>query len=278
MVQDSTGPTEMEELLPPVQKASPAPMDEWYANASDLLKFTVITAMPMRSTVTTLWHHALRSQLHKNWEHIVLEYGGTESKAVWHAGNSSTKSGNAIVPMYSKTEALNKALSLGSGDIIAFLPLNCVYKDKHVLSRVAQRMIDPEIDLVYGDVECVIGGNSVKTFKAGKAGIAPQLLLKNGMLPSDECVFVRSDWWQFVGGLDSRLQHVAETARILDFLAQPGLQVDYIEEVLVTSTRNIDSSSNHFSRVREEVSEFSKRKLLGAYLMHKSRQQKLGFT
>ncbi len=274
MAQSSTRPMEMDELLPPVQIAAPKPPTEWNGNAGALLKFTIITAMPLQSPISTFWHHALKTQTHQNWEHIVLEYGGTDSKAMWHAGYSRSHCAKPIVPLYSKTEALNKGLSLGTGDIIAFLPLSCVYKHKDVLSKVAQRMVNPEVDLVYGDVECVTRGKSTRVLKAGAAGASSRQLLGNGMLPFEECVFVRSDWWQFFGGLDTSFQHAAGTARLLDLLTQPGLRIDYLDEVLVRSVRKSDASNSNLVRMREDVIAFSKRKLLGTYLTHRSLQQR----
>lgn len=245
-----------------------------FVNASKLLKFSIITAIPLQSPIPTFWQHSLKSQRHANWEHIVLEYGGTSSKAMWHAGYCPTQVGKPVEPLYSKTEAINKGLSLAVGDIIAFLPLNCVYRNEEVLLKVAERMQDPEVDMVYGDLECVSRGNVRRHVKAGVTGISSNDMLRNGLLPFEECVFVRRDWWQFFGGLETSYQHSAGVARMLDLLAQPGFHVDYMDEVLVRTTRKAETNTTSLSRLLEEVTAFSKRNLLGVYLTHRNLHQR----
>lgn len=243
-------------------------------NPAKLLKFSLITAIPPHSPIPTFLQYSLKSQRHSNWEHIVLEYGGTSSKAMWHAGFFPTQVGKPVEPLYSKTEAINKGLSLAVGDIIAFLPRNSVYTNSDVLMKVAERMSDPEVDMVYGNLECVSRGNVRRRIKAGVPGVSSTNMLMNGLLPYEGCVFIRRDWWQFFGGLETSYQHSAGVARLLDLLAQPGFHAEYLDEVLIRSTRKTDTNTTSLSRLLEEVTVFSKRKLLGVYLTHRSLQQR----
>lgn len=239
-----------------------------------LLKFTIITAIPLHASIPTFWHHPLKNQRYRNWEHIVLEYGGTRSKAMWHSGLSPTHVSKPIDPLYSKTEALNKGLGLATGDVITFFPLNSSYRHADVLSKVAERMENHEVDLVYGDMECISKGNAKRLLKAGLPGLSGQEMLKGGMLPFDECFFVRRDWWQFFGGLDTNYQHSAGTARMLDFFTQPGLQVAYLDEALIRIAQPSNNNGSNLSRMLEEVTAFSKRKLLATYLTSRGLQQR----
>lgn len=244
------------------------------ADTSGLLKFSIVTAIPRQSPMPTFWQHSLKAQRHTNWEHIVLEYGGTSSKAMWHAGHCPDQVLKPVEPLYSRTEALNKGLALASGDIIAFLPLNSVYKHEDVFLRVAERMQDPEVDLVYGNLECVSSGGARRMIKAGAPGICGKEMLRTGLLPHEECVFIRRDWWQFFGGFETTYQHCAGVARLLDLLTQPGLEVDYMDEVLVQSARRSEAGSSSLSRLLEEVNAFSRRNLLGVYLTYRSWRQR----
>jgi len=243
-------------------------------DTSNLLKFTIITAIPLHSPIPTFWQNSLKSQNYRNWEHIVLEFGGTSSTAFWNSGYHPTQVGKAIAPLYSKTEALNKGLSLAKGDIIAFLPLQCTYKHERVLTKVAELMLDPEIDLVYGNLEYHSRGKVRRVIKPGLPGRSCLEMLKNGHLPLEECVFVRREWWQFFGGLETSYHHSAGMARLLDIVTQPGLQTAYIDEVMIRSHRKTDASNTSLSRLLEEVTVFSKRNLLGVYLTNRSLHQR----
>lgn len=240
----------------------------------NMLKFTVITAIPPQCSIPTFWHHALKTQTYSNWEHIALEFGGIHSKATWNSGSHRTHVSKPTDPIYSRTEAINKGLSLASGDIIAFLPLNCTYKHEGVLSKVAECMLNPEVDLVYGNLECVSKTSAARVLKPGIEGISCQEMLQNGLLPFEECVFVRRDWWQFFGGLETSYQHSAGMARLLDLLSQPGLQARYLDETLIRSHRKADSNNANLARLLEDVTIFSKRKLLATYLTHRSLHQR----
>lgn len=244
------------------------------ADLSNVLKFTVITAIPPQCSIPTFWHHALKTQTYRNWEHIALEFGGINSKATWNSGSHRTHVSKPTDPIYSRTEAINKGLSLALGDVIAFLPLNCTYKHEGVLSKVAECMLDPEVDLVFGNLECVSRNSAARVMKPGIAGLSCLEMLQNGLLPFEECVFVRRDWWQFFGGLETSYQYSAGMARLLDLLSQPGLQARYLDEVLIRSHRKAESNSTNLARLLEDVTIFSKRKRLATYLTHRSLYQR----
>lgn len=242
---------------------------------SPLLKFSIITAVPLQTRLKSVWKHSLQMQKHRNWEHTVLEYGGPQSRATWSSGLYSETTVKPTAPLYSRTEALNKGLELASGDVISFLHPHCTFRHNEVLEQVAQIMEDPELDLVYGNVECFGRTGGLKLMKAGNtASLIPGDAVKTGQLPHEECLFVRRDWWDYLGGLETSYQHSAGTARILDLFAQPGLHVGYIDNAMMSCQRARESNAFNVQRWLDEIRVFSKRKLLFQYITTKGLRQR----
>lgn len=231
------------------------------------LKFTTVAAVPSAQALASDWLASIRSQRHKHWEAILVECGQGTGKVQWWTDTNPRGLTKEIKLPSSKTDALNLALSMATGDVIAFLPCDCTYADDRVYERVAQCMEDAEVDWVCADVE--LRSPNGRTTTKCPVTIHGNPLNSNGirLLPNEECLFVRQDWWRFFGGLDTSYRHGAGLARTLDLVLQPGIQMKYINEVLVKSkSESTRKESAAVARMLEEFRIYSSRGMLITHL------------
>lgn len=236
-----------------------------------LIKFTTIAAVSTGSAQADKWLASIKGQQHKNWEAILVEYGQGAGRVLCWSSHSAKPIHKAIKLPSSKNDALNIGLSMACGDVICLLPCHCEYKDALVFAKVAQCMEEPELDLVCGDIE--FKKPSGELVVSSPTTMDGRFNDRSGqfLLPHEECLFVRQDWWRFFGGLETSYPRSALLARALDMVSQPGMQTRYLNEVLVASNEIEPSiAALSPSQLLEEIRIFSRRGLLLSYLKGKS--------
>ena len=231
------------------------------------LKFTTIAAVSSGQSMASDWLASIKSQSHKHWEAILVEYGHGTGRVLWWTSANPRGLTKEIKLPSSKNDALNLGLSVATGDVIAFLPCDCTYADDRVFERVAQCMDDAEVDWVCADVE--LRAPYGRTMTKSPVTIHGNPLNSSGtrLLPVEECLFVRQDWWRFFGGFDTSYRRGAGLARTLDLVLQPGIQMKYINEVLVKSKSAVARRGPMaVAEMLEELRIYSSRGMLITYL------------
>lgn len=129
--------------------------------------------------------------------------------------------------------ALNKGLSLASGDVVGFLHADDFYADPEVLTRVAEAFADDSVDAVYGDLVYVNKSDPDKVIRYWKAGHFEFSKLARGWMPPHPTFYVRRTVYERFGGFDTSFHIAADYDCMLRMLSQANLNVRYIPEVLV---------------------------------------------
>ena len=130
-------------------------------------------------------------------------------------------------------DALNKGISMATGDIIGILHSDDLYAKPDTLSKVMGQFQDETVDAVYGDALFFAGrdpGNVMRKFTSAGFNVG---MLPFGVLPAHTTLFVRKKVFDKFGlyNVDFKISGDAEfMARI--FLA-PCFKSRYLKEVLV---------------------------------------------
>jgi glycosyltransferase involved in cell wall biosynthesis len=130
-------------------------------------------------------------------------------------------------------DAMNKGISIATGDVIAILNSDDVYSSNHVISQVARVFEDDRVQVCYGDLQYVnsIGGNKiVRTWKSGNFS---NKSFYWGWMPPHPSFFVRKRVYEKVGQFDTRLKSAADYEMMLRILLKYQMVARYIPEVLV---------------------------------------------
>lgn len=199
-----------------------------------MVKLTIIAFSFTGQKGADTWLRSIKAQRYRCWEAIHIESFGDIGKISTCHGDRRKPNIKEVKPPSSRNDALNMGIAMATGDVICLLPIHCAFKTADVLGMVAQIMEDPEVDLVCGNIEI--------SKAAGKTGLITPVTLpdlnhqRNGgeLIPQPGCLFVRADWWHYFGGLETCYRRSAEFARVMDLIAQPGIEIRHVDEVLVT--------------------------------------------
>ena len=116
------------------------------------MKLSIITASYNCKVTISDCINSLYNQCFTEYEHIIFD--GQSSDGTLDVLNTILNSNSILISEndHGVYDALNKGLSVASGDVIGFLHSDDVYYDNNILSKVANAFSDPAVQAVYGDL------------------------------------------------------------------------------------------------------------------------------
>lgn len=130
-------------------------------------------------------------------------------------------------------DALNKGISLSSGEVIGFLHADDVFAHDRVLERIAERFADPTVQASYGDLVYVARGDTARVVRYWRSRPYSARALRWGWMPPHPTFYLRRSWYERVGGFDTSYRIAADYEHMLRVLRALDGQVAYLPEVLV---------------------------------------------
>jgi len=130
-------------------------------------------------------------------------------------------------------DAMNKGLRLVTGDIVAFLNADDVYKSNTLIERVVRIFAAEPIEALYGNVEffdAVDPDGVVRTYDSSR--FSPDKL-SSGWMPAHPSLFLRRSVFDRHGGYDPKYRIAGDFDLIARIFMQPGFRFKYCNEVFV---------------------------------------------
>jgi glycosyltransferase involved in cell wall biosynthesis len=197
------------------------------------LRTTVITVC--RNSAATI-EDAIRSvasQTHPDIEHIVIDGASTDGTLDLIERHRDRIAKVVSEPDRGIYDAMNKGVSIASGDVICFLNSDDVYANSAVISNVVDCLERNNLDVVYGDVEF---------FKDETPGIALRRYRSNrfrpdriawGWMPAHPALFVRRHVFDQYGGFRINYRIAGDFEFVARVFHRDTLRYCYLPEVLV---------------------------------------------
>lgn len=146
--------------------------------------------------------------------------------------------------------ALNKGITLATGDVVAILHADDFYADKSVISRVMQAFQMHAVDTVYSDLQYVDRYHSDKIIRNWKAGNYDPALFLKGWMPPHPAFFIRKKCYDTFGNFNTLLKSSADYELMLRMLYKYKCSAFYIPEVLVKMRVGGQSNKSLGNRIR----------------------------
>lgn len=198
------------------------------------IKISVVTATWNCASTISDCLDSVANQTYPHREHIVIDgvsRDGTINVLQAHCGQLAVLLSEPDKGIY---DALNKGIALSSGDVVGFLHADDLYAHNDVLAHVAAAFeADPAICAVYGDLQYVRKQNVSEVVRYWRSSIFTPKRLSWGWMPPHPTLYVRREWYERIGGLDTRYRIAADYYSILQLFNQPGFEATYLPEVLV---------------------------------------------
>ncbi|TAL63220.1 MAG: glycosyltransferase [Bacteroidetes bacterium] len=129
--------------------------------------------------------------------------------------------------------AVNKGISLATGDAVGILNSDDVYADNRVISRVVKEFQLTKTDCIYGDLQYISRDKPEKVIRRWKSkSYHPTLFLK-GWMPPHPTFFVKRSCYHEFGNFNTSFSISADYELMLRFLYKHKATASYIDKVLV---------------------------------------------
>ena len=197
------------------------------------MKIVVITVCYNSDQTIAHTLRSVREQTHRNIEHIVVDGGSTDNTLAVVAAE-----GSHVAKLISEKDngiydAMNKGIQLATGDVVAFLNADDLYKDADVLAQVAQVMQTEQLDALYGDVEFFRAGQQDDIVRRYNSGRFTADRLGWGWMPAHPALFVRRALFERYGMFRTDYRIAGDFEFIARVFKHPELRHRHLPKSLV---------------------------------------------
>ena len=197
---------------------------------------------PTISVVTATWNcdqtvkeclASVSAQTYPHREHVVVDGSSTDSTMAILTAHALQLAVLKSEPDAGIYDALNKGIALARGDVVGFLHADDLYANPNVLAQIAKAFEDPAVCAVYGDLQYVSKVNTAHVVRQWRSSAFTPNGLAWGWMPAHPTLYVRREWYERIGGFDTRYRIAADYLSILQMFSQSDFKSIYLPEVLV---------------------------------------------
>ena len=198
-----------------------------------MIKISIITSVYNRKDEIQDAIKSFASQTYKNNEYIIIDANSTDGTKEILLKNKKLFSRFISEKDSGVYDGLNKGFKLAKGDVVGLFHSDDLYANHNVLKRISQIFLDPDVDIVYGDLVYVAKDNPKKVIRKWKAGRFNLDKLKSGWMPPHPTFFIRRRLLNKIRLFDTRYKIAADYDFMLRALTQKNIKVVYLPEVLI---------------------------------------------
>lgn len=197
------------------------------------MKVSIITACFNSAATIEDTILSVAAQTWEDIEHIIIDGASTDGTLALLERYSAGLSRLISEPDNGIYDAMNKGVAMATGDVIAFLNADDVYKHSSVIERVARDMQDAGLDALYGNVEFFHPGSPEHVVRTYNSGQFTPSRVGWGWMPAHPAFFVRRWVFERYGGFDESFKIAGDFDFVARVFKLGKLQYRYIPEVMV---------------------------------------------
>ncbi len=129
-------------------------------------------------------------------------------------------------------DAMNKGVSLATGDVIGILNSDDFYADNKVISDIVRTMQSAKSDACYADLVYVDRVEISKVIRSWKSGEYRHGDFLRGWMPPHPTFFVKRSWYERHGLYSLQLKSAADYELMLRFIHKHGVSMAYLPRVI----------------------------------------------
>jgi glycosyltransferase involved in cell wall biosynthesis len=212
-----------------------------------MTKVSIVTVVYNNSQTIRCAIESILAQDYPNIEYIIIDGASTDGtiEIVKSYGDRITKF--ISEPDRGIYDAMNKGISLASGDIIGILNSDDFYASTDIISTVVNTMDKLQVDSVFGDLVYVKPDNLTKIVRYYPSDKFHPELFAYGWEPPHPTFFVKRTAYQKYGLFKTSYKIGADFDLMSRFLYKSNISHAYIPKVMVymrtggTSTKNLNA-------------------------------------
>ena len=197
------------------------------------LKVSIITVVRNNKETVKNAIDSVLGQTYKNIEYIVVDGASTDGTVEIVRSYGDKISQFISEPDSGLYSAMNKGISLATGDVIGILNSDDFYIDDKVIQRVVKEFEEKNVDSVYADLVYVEPKNLNKTVRYYDSSKFNPSKFSYGWMPAHPTFFVKKDTYEKHGVFRTDLKIAADFDILIRFLLTHKISYSYMQEVLV---------------------------------------------
>lgn len=227
------------------------------------MKISIITATYNCQDTVKDAIESVISQDYPNIEYIIID-GASMDNTLKIIESYSYKISKIISePDKGIYDALNKGISVSTGDYIGFLHADDIYANKNVISNIVKLIFEKKSDSAYADLQYVSKENTGKVIRYWKSGMFDRKNLKKGWMPPHPTFFVKTEIYNKYGVFDTSFKISADYDIILRFLGKYKISTAYLPKTILKMRVGGESNKslkNIILKMREDLKALKKNK------------------
>jgi glycosyltransferase len=196
-------------------------------------KITIITVcFNSENTIETTIKSVL-SQKYNNIEYIIIDGNSTDNTK-----RIIENYRNRISSFISENDkgiyfALNKGISISTGNIIGILHADDVYTNEYVISNVVETFEKSKADAIYADLQYVAKENINKVIRNWVSGKYKENSFLFGWMPPHPTFFVKKEIYESYGVFNTLFKSAADYELMLRLVHKHKIKLAYLNKVIV---------------------------------------------
>lgn len=214
------------------------------------MKISIITATFNSAQTVRDTFNSILKQTYKNIEYIVVD--GLSKDNTLDIIKEYEPFFNGKMRWISEKDnglydAMNKGITMASGDIIGILNSDDFFTSNDILATIVETMSNKNIDAVYGDIHFVNNKDTKKCIRYYSSAVFRPHLMSIGLMPAHPSFYCKRKIYEKYGLFDTEFKIGADFESLLRYIYIHKIKTKYIKRDFVTmriggaSTRNIKS-------------------------------------
>lgn len=213
------------------------------------MKVSVITACYNSAATIRDTLRSVAIQHYPDIEHIIVD-GGSADETLRivdefpHVSRVISEEDRGIY------DAMNKGISLATGDIIGILNSDDFYTGPDVISSVVNKMEAAKADSLYADLDYVAFDDTSRTVRTWISGNFRPQKFYYGWMPPHPTFFVRREVYEKYGNFNLSLKSAADYEIMLRFLLRYRISAVYLPKTIVHMRAGGQSNASLTNRLK----------------------------
>lgn len=170
-------------------------------------------------------------QKFNNIQYIVIDGGSTDNTARIINHYKDKIDSIVIEPDRGIYDAMNKGITLATGDVIGTLNADDLFADDDVLNDVATAFAEKNTNILYGDLDYI--DQSSKTIRKWRSGRYQSGMFNWGWMPPHPTFYCRRQLFQELGNYKLDYGSAADYELMLRFIHFNKTHVHYLNKVMI---------------------------------------------
>ena len=145
-------------------------------------------------------------------------------------------------------DAMNKGISLATGDIVGILNSDDFYIDNQVIEKVVKKF-NENTDAVYADLVYVDARDTNKIKRTWHSGYYQHGAFVKGWMPPHPTFFVKNEIYKKFGAYSLKLRSAADYEFMLRVIHKEKIRIEYLPEVIVKMRTGGESNASLKNRL-----------------------------